>query len=173
MSSYFYCLLLSVIVLARNTVQPRPMYVLRTCFSFYCPCFPVLSSVEFLLLRCDIPFSSSCLLMKIIQEFEEESKNSEEKSIKIYVKSKSIRYAITCAMSNLWEKILTFLWYFNLSELDLRNSTSQNGMETHKKKIYPIKTKLVSSLFLFCYIFLNVQFLLIFIAKYTGSMNFF
>ena len=70
-----YCPLLC---LARNPVQPRPMYVLRTCFSFYCPCFPVLSSVEFLLLRCDIPFWSSGLLMKRIQEFEEESKSSEE-----------------------------------------------------------------------------------------------
>ena len=56
-----YCPLLCF---ARNTVQPRPMYVLRT-FSFYCACFPFLSSVKFLSLRCDIQSQSSCLLMKI------------------------------------------------------------------------------------------------------------
>ena len=37
---------------------------------------------------------------------------------------------IICTMSNLWEKILTFLWYFNLSKLDLRNSTRDKTPET-------------------------------------------
>ena len=40
------------------------MYVLRT-FSFYCACFPSLSSVKFLSLRCDIKSQSSGLLMMI------------------------------------------------------------------------------------------------------------
>ena len=64
-------------------------------------------------------------------------------------------------MSNLWEKILTFLWYFIYPNLDLRNSTSLNVEEQWKMSI--IKLKMVSPLFLFWYIFLNVLFLLNFL----------
>ena len=61
-----YCPLLCF---ARNPVQPRPMYVLRTCFSFYCHCFLVLSSVAFLLWRCEIQSQSISLLIEIWKMF--------------------------------------------------------------------------------------------------------
>ena len=52
-----------------------------------------------------------------------------------------------------------------------KNFYQSDCMEKQEKDLQ-IKSKLVSSLFLFCYIFLNVLFLLSFIAKYQGSMNF-
>ena len=71
-------------------------------------------------------------------------------------------------MSNLWENVLTSLWYFIYPNLDLRNSTSLNVEERWKMSI--IILKMVSSNFLFVVFSFNVLFLLNFLLPHTEAL---
>ena len=157
---------------ARNPLQPRPN--VRVTYFFFLFClfsFPVFSLVFIVEMWYPIPVQLSsdenlkCLYNKKLKKSQI---NSEEipqtqspggpgvQTVEHYFRS---IWSILC---NVW-KILTFLWYFIYPNLDLRNSTSLNVEE--QWKMSNMKLKLVSPLFLFWYIFLNVLFLLNFYCQ--------
>ena len=136
------------------------MFFLLSLFSY-------LSSVVFLLWRCEIQFQSRSLLMKINKMCKlHQGWNYIE--MHKYVCTKEF-YSI-CDLGKhddfliLWEKFLTFFFdfpmIFNLSEVDLRKMNQKQTPETSSQETsYTGKFS-----FLSCYIFLLILFLLIFIA---------